>query len=75
MREQFQPHLAQLSGENGPQHYFIVPAFVDDEVRLYSIDLILSSDRKKYAYSYTQHVRHRPKGPSRPPRLAFAGSA
>lgn len=56
MKNQFPPHMLQIRGTGGPQHNTIVPAFLGKEVRLYSIDLAFSPDRKSAAFRYTRHV-------------------
>jgi hypothetical protein len=54
MKKQFPRHLVQMPGINGPVHNVIVTSFVGNETRLYTIDLALSPDRKRYQFRYTR---------------------
>jgi hypothetical protein len=75
MRKQFPRHmLAMPSAGGGPAHSVLVPAFLGDEARLYTIDIALTPDRKRYAFRYTRHVVDKPPRKPRTPRLAIAGS-
>ena len=68
-------HLIQIPGEAGLMHNVIVPAFVQNDPRLYSIDLALSPDRKDIQFRWTRHVNDRgTRGEPKTPRLALAGS-
>jgi hypothetical protein len=57
IRAQFPRHMVQMPrGVIRPLHTVLVPAFVNDDARLYSIDLVFAPDRKSYAFRYTRHV-------------------
>lgn len=56
-------------------HNVIIPAFVGDSARLYSIDLALAADRKGYWFRHTRWVKgHETRSDAGPPRVALAGS-
>ena len=71
-KRQLPQHLVRLGGI---AHNIIVPAFMHNEARLYTIDFVFPPDRKSYSFRYTRHVTGRslPAKP-RTPRLAIAGS-
>jgi hypothetical protein len=64
-------HLAYLPVNGGPSHNVLISAFVDNEPRLYSIDMALSADRKQKLFRYT---RWSVPMPPRTPRFGLAGS-
>jgi hypothetical protein len=75
LQRQFPQHLLNLPVQFGAAHSIIVPAFLNGEPRLYSIDLVFSADRKNYSFRYTRHVVGPvPSDPPRTPRIAIAGS-
>jgi len=75
LRRQLPKHLRTLPAGAPAGHNIIVSAFVDEQVRLYTIDLVLAPDRRHFAFHYTRHVVHSPPGlPQRTPRLGLAGS-
>ncbi|MBI3704769.1 MAG: hypothetical protein HY244_13220 [Rhizobiales bacterium] len=72
LKEQLPSHMAQMpSGNGGPSHSVLIPAFLGNESRLYTIDLIFTSDRKKSWFVYNRRVVDKT---TRAPRLAIAGS-
>jgi hypothetical protein len=75
IKKHLPPHLVRMPGEGVPAHNVVVPAFIGDEPRFYSIDLQFAPDRKTYAFRCTRHVFQRslPAKP-RPPRLGVGGS-
>lgn len=56
LQRQFPKHLAALPVQFGAAHSILVPAFLNDEPRLYSIDLAFAPDRQSYSFRYTRHV-------------------
>jgi hypothetical protein len=66
MKKQFPRHMGQT-----PSHTIIVPAFLGEEARIYTIDLVLAADRKSHLFRYTRHVVG---NTQRTPRLGIAGS-
>ena len=75
LQRQFPQHLLVLPVQFGAAHSIIVPAFLNGEPRLYSIDLVFSADRKTKSFRYTRHVVGPvPSYPPRTPRVALAGS-
>ncbi len=72
MKRQLPRHIARLPGLGGPAHNLFATAFLDDEVRLYTIDLLFAADRKRLAFRYTRHVIDTTSG--RTPRLGIGGS-
>lgn len=75
MKKQFPRHMAHMPGVSGPAHSVIAPAYLGEESRLYSIDLVYAPDRKSYRFRYTRHVvdKTTPANP-RTPRFALGGS-
>jgi hypothetical protein len=75
LQRQFPKHLAALPVQFGAAHTVLVPAFVNDEPRIYSIDLVLAPDRLSYWFRRTRHVVGPvPSNPPRTPRIGLAGS-
>ena len=73
-KKQLPQHLVRLPKNAVAGHNVIVPAFVQNEARLYSIDLVFSADRKNYAFRWTRHVNNITPAVPRTPRLAIGGS-
>jgi hypothetical protein len=72
MKAQFPRHMVRMAtGDQGPTHSIIVPALLNNDVRLYTIDLAFTPDRKSYTFRYTRHVIA---NTTRTRRLAIAGS-
>ena len=75
MKQQLPRHLIQIPANRAAAHHVIVPAFLDTEPRLYSIDLVFAPDRKSYNFRYTRHEVNRPLPTSpRPPPLGMGGT-
>ena len=55
-------------------HYIIIPAFLNGEPRMYSIDLVCPPGQSKYWFRCTRHVRSLPNGQVTTSRIAIAGS-
>jgi hypothetical protein len=73
MKKQLPRHIVQMPG--APAHNVFVPAFVGEQPRLYTIDLVFAPDRKSYQFRYTRHVVGIPPAvTARAPRLGLAGS-
>jgi len=73
MKREFPRHMVQMPG--APAHSVIIPAFVNEERRLYSIDLVLAANRKNDAFRYTRHIINKPTDAiPRTVRLAMGGS-
>jgi hypothetical protein len=68
-------HLESLPGSGPPAHNIIIPALLNGEPRLYSIDLVRSPRRSEYSFRYTRHVigRQLPRG-HQTPRIGVGGS-
>jgi hypothetical protein len=71
MQEQLPKHMVRIPLNHLAAHHVIVPAFIEQVPRLYSIDLVFAPDRKSYRFQYTRYATP-PKGS--PPRLAIGGS-
>ena len=75
MQRQFPKHLTHLPANLPAGHNILIPSFVDDEVRLYTIDMALAPNRKTYVFRYTRHVVNpSPDRLQRVPRIGLAGS-
>lgn len=73
MNRQLPRHLTALPTQAVPAHHVIVPAFVGNEVRFYTIELELSPDRRSHRFRYLRHTRPSRAGPG-VPLFAIAGS-
>jgi hypothetical protein len=75
MHREFPKHLRLLPRDLVAAHHIVVPAYVNGEVRLYSINLVLAQDRKSTGFRYTRYlINPNAPGTQRPPRLGIAGS-
>lgn len=75
MKQQFPRHMIRMPVRGRPAHNVIIPAFVGEEPRLYSIDLVFAPDRKNYQFRYTRHVVDKPAAVApRTPRIGMGGS-
>ena len=54
-------------------HTVVIPAFVEGDLRLYTIDIVLAPDGK-FHFRWTKHVSNVPLGSQLPPRIALGGS-
>lgn len=68
------PHLSGLQTLDGPQHSILIPAVVAGEMRLYSITLALSPDRRAVTFRHTRWRKQTSRGFHITPRIAVAGS-
>ena len=71
MKKEFPRHLAGMPGAIA-SHSMIVPAFLDDEPRLFTIDMTFAKDRRSFQFRYTRYVVAGKL--TRTPRLAIGGS-
>ena len=55
IKGQLPRHMRRMPGSHGLTHNVIATAFVGAEIRLYTIDLICTPDRKRY---YSRYARH-----------------
>jgi hypothetical protein len=67
MKKQLPRHVVQLPV---PGHNVIVPAFVGNEARVYTIDLAYAPDRKTYRLQCTRRAH----ASGKPPRVIIGGS-
>lgn len=74
IQRQFPRHMVDMPRNALAAHTVVATAFVNEEVRLYTIDLVFAPDRKSYKFRYTRLVTERRKGAQRTPSLAIAGS-
>lgn len=72
IQQQLPKHLIRFPANAVAAHSVIVPTFVQEEARLYTIDLVFTPDRKQYRFQYTRHVIDRIDGAT--PALALGGS-
>ena len=71
MEKQFPCHMVQMPGAGGPIHNIIVPAFLEGEPRLYTIDLEFAPDRKSHTFRCARQLVG---ATTKPPRIGLAGS-
>ena len=74
MKDQFPPHMVRMPRQYTPAHCVLVPAFVENEARLYTIDMRFALDRKGFWFRYSRRVVNKPAGRLRVPRMMVAGS-
>jgi hypothetical protein len=74
LKRELPKHLAGLRAPQGPAHHVVIPAFVGEDCHLYSIDLVMSPDRKKTRFRYTRHLKALGNGHQKTPRVGVAGS-
>jgi hypothetical protein len=75
MKRQFPRHLHKIPKNNVATHEILIPSFVDNDVRLYTIGLALAPDRKSYHFGYTRHLfNNLHSNTKRTPRFGLAGS-
>lgn len=72
MKKQLPRHMLRIPGPGSPAHNVLVTAFLDNEVRFYTIDLVFAADRRRFNFRYTRHVSSAPAG--RTPRIGIGGS-
>ena len=59
-KKQLPRHMSRIPGPGGPVHNVIVTAFLNEEVRLYTIDIVYAPDRKTFKFRWTRHVSNSP---------------
>lgn len=69
MQRQLPRHIAGLT-----DHHVVAPAYVNDEARLYTIDLMHGADGKKLHPRYTRYVAEWPSGAKTHPRVGLSGT-
>jgi hypothetical protein len=69
MKAQFPRQMLGLPGV--PAHHVVIPAFLNSEVRLYTIDIVLARDLSIQVFRCTRHVVG---NSTRTPRVGLAGS-
>lgn len=74
MKKQIPRQLIQLSGPGRPSHSIVATAFVDNEARLYTIDMVMSKDKTRYRFRYTRHIAGDNSTNMRTPRTSLGGS-
>ncbi len=75
LKRELPAHVVGVPGRGAFGHSVVVPAFLDNEIGLYSIDMAFGPDRKNYQFRYTRHAIDRPSvGMLDPPRFTLAGS-
>lgn len=76
MQKQIPRHLVKMSLPGDPAHSVVIPAFLENQVRLYTIDLAFAPDRKSYNFRYTHHVTETATSQiiNKPPKFSIGGS-
>ena len=54
MKREFIPHMNGVRDTRMRQHSFIIPAFMDDKPRIYTIDMVHTNGG--YVFRYTRHI-------------------
>lgn len=74
-QHEFPPHLLRLPRRFGLSHSIVVPAFVSNEVKLFSIDMAFPNDGGTPMFRWTRHTVGAPEGLKvRTARFGIAGS-
>lgn len=60
MKRQLPPHLIKLPKGSPLAHTLLITAFVESELRFYTIDLVMPPDRKLWYFRYTRHANEKP---------------
>src|ERR1700682_6331451 len=50
MKKEFPRHMLQMPGREGPAHNLVVPAFIGEVPRLYTVDMAFAPDRRRYTF-------------------------
>jgi hypothetical protein len=75
MKRQLPRHMLCIPGKQGPAHNVLAPAILENDLRMYTIDLAFAPNRKNYRFRYTGHVVDKPALVApRTPRVAVGGS-
>lgn len=75
MKREFPPHMIRMPGQGGPAHHIIIPAFLGNQARLFTIDLVFAPDRSSYNFRHTRHeVEEMKLATGRTPRLGIGGT-
>ncbi|MCH8321598.1 MAG: hypothetical protein IIB64_00790 [Proteobacteria bacterium] len=72
MKKQIPPHLLKLQNQEARVHNVLIPAFLEDSVKLYTIDLILKGKGEPFDFHFIQHVSSSRLG--KMPRIGIGGS-
>lgn len=70
LQEQLPRHMLRMPGSGHVAHHVVVSAFVEGKPRLYTIDLILTPDRKSKGFRFVRHEQKH----GAPPRYGLGGS-
>jgi len=74
MKKQFPRHMVQMQAHGGPAHTVIISAYLENQPRLYTIDLAFASDRKTYQFRYTRHMIGNSLATARTKRMGIVGT-
>jgi hypothetical protein len=74
IKKQLPRHMMPRAAGGPPSHTVIIPAFLGKELRLYTIDLAFTPDRKRYEFRYTRHVVDMSPSVRLTPRVGKGGS-
>ena len=72
IEKQLPAHLARAQIAGAVGHHVIIPAIVSNEIRFYSIGLVLAPDRRSYVFRHSRHAADL--STKQAPRYAIAGS-
>ena len=68
MKKEFPRHMIRMPGIGAPIHNVFIAAFIGDETRFYTIDLVFAADRKSYRFKSRRHLVGKSVAAARPPR-------
>jgi hypothetical protein len=75
LKNQLPRHMIKIPRNIALAHNVVITAFVNNQVRLYTIDLVFADDRKSYNFRFTRHEARLKNSPLMgTPRIFIAGS-
>jgi hypothetical protein len=75
MRSQLPRHLVHLGGNAAAAHNVMVTALIGSDIRLYTIDIVLTPDGQSFHFRFTRHLTESVSSPEpRTPRIGIAGT-
>ena len=75
IKRQFPHQTVKMPGPYGPAHNVIITAFLNNQVRLYSIDLAFTPNRKSYDFRFTRYLTNPlDEMKARTPRISVGGT-
>ncbi len=74
MKKEFRRHMLQVPGKYVPAHNIVIPAFLGDELKLYTIDFIFRPNTYEFHFTHWE-MGAPPSAKGRPCRIGLIGLA